>query len=114
MMVNGGGGSSTGGDNKVTTWCTVMLTGVVGSITKKFRDYTKGLKNMTIKLTSSPVVTLSMPENLGETNKRKLGMTSSVTRDDTTKKVKIYVDEDLMIECEMINLMTKPGQEMCT
>ena len=56
---------------------------------------------------------LSRPDTPGEPDKWKLGMTSSVTEHDTTgKKVKIYVDEDLILEREMIELMAKPGQEM--
>ena len=81
---------------------------------KKFRDYTKGLKNMKVQLTSSPMVTLSRPNTSEEPTKCKLGMTSSVTKDETTgKKIKIYVDEDLILERQMIELMAKTGQEMC-
>ena len=56
LMVNGRG---TGGENQVTITVHSDVKGVVGSITKKFRDYTKGLKNMKVHLTSSPIVTLS-------------------------------------------------------
>ena len=109
LMVNGG----TGGENKVTIMVHSDVKGVVGSLTKKFREYTKGLKNMKVQLTSSPVVVLSRLDTPGEPDKRKLGMTSSVTEQDTTgKKVKIYMDEDLLLECEMIKLMAKLGQEM--
>ena len=31
----------------------------------------------------------------------------------TGKKIKIYVDEDLILERQMIELMAKTGQEMC-
>ena len=110
LMVNGG----TGRENKVTIMVHSDVKGVVGSITKKFREYTKSLKNMKVQLTSSPVVVLSRPDTPGEPDKQKLRMTSSVTEQDTTgKKVKIYVDEDLLLECEMIQLMAKSGQEMC-
>ena len=111
LMVNGRG---TGGENQVTITVHSDVKGVVGSITKKFRDYTKGLKNMKVQLTSSPIVTLSRPDTSEEPTKRKLGMTSSVTKDETTgKKIKIYVDEDLILERQMIELMAKTGQEMC-
>ena len=110
-MVNGGG---TGGENKVTITVHSDIKGVVGSIMKKFCDYTKGLKNMKVQLTSSPIVMLSRPNTSEEPTKRKLGMTSSVTKDETTgKKIKIYVDENLILERQMIKLMAKTGQEMC-
>ena len=99
LMVNGG----TGGENKVTIMVHSDVKGVVGLITKKFSEYTKSLKNMKVQLTSSPVVALSRPDTPGEPNKWKLRMISSVTEQDTTgKKVKIYVDEDLLLEHEMI------------
>ena len=113
FMVNVGGGH-TGAENKVTITVHSDVKGVVSSITKKFRDYTKGLKNMNVQLNSSPIVMLSRPSTSEEPTKRKLGMTSSVTKEETTgKKIKIYVDEDLILECHMIELMATTGQEMC-
>ena len=113
FMVNGGGGH-TGAENKVTITVHSDIKGVISSITKKFRDYMKGLKNMNVQLNSSPIVMLSRPNTSEEPTKRKLGMTSSVTKEETTgKKIKIYVDEDLILERHIIELMATTGQEMC-
>ena len=96
-----------GGDGEKHVTITVHsdVTGLVANISKKWKEYSKCLKN--VSLTTSPVVSLpyfhstAPPSKPAGTNVYK--MTTSVTNNDTSgKKIKIYVDEDLDLESMMI------------
>ena len=92
-----------GGDGEwhVTIMVHSDVTGLVSDISKKWRSYTKSLKNVSLK--TSPVISMT---NLNPTASRSstkaYKMTSSVTSRDSPKKIKIYVDEDLEVEAGVI------------
>ena len=96
-LVVGGGD----GERHVTITVHSDVTGLVSDISKKWRSYTKSLKNVSLK--TSPVVSMT---NLNPTascsGTKAYKMTSSVTSRDSPKKIKIYVDEDLEVEAGLI------------
>ena len=86
-----------GGDGEKHVTITVHsdVTGLVANISKKWKEYSKCMKN--VSLTTSPVVSLpylhstAPPSRPAGTNV--YNMTTSVTSKDTSsKKIKIYVD----------------------
>ena len=97
-----------GGDGEKHVTITVHsdVTGLVASISKQWKEYSKCMKNLS--LTTSPVVSLPHLHSTAPPSKPASGanvynITTSVTSKDTSgKKIKIYVDEDLDIEHKMI------------
>ena len=104
-----------GGDGEWHVTITVHsdITGLISDILKKWRSYTKSLKNVSLK--TSPVISMT---NLNPTASRSgtkaYKMTSSVTSRDSPKKIKIYVDEDLEVEAGLIQERIQEKREDLT
>ena len=77
------------------------VTGLVSDISKKWRSYTKSLKNVSLK-TSLVVSMTNLNPTASPSGTKAYKMTSSVTSRDSPKKIKIYVDEDLEVEAGLI------------
>ena len=110
VMVKGTHSESGSGDGvgKVELVVQSNIAGVVRKITKDFKKYSKGLKNVKIDINSSPVVLLDKPVVTGP----KLDMKSSVTGGEngsSNKKIKIYVDDELQMERELMKIANAPG-----
>ena len=96
-LVVGGGD----GERHVTIMVHSDVTGLVSDISKKWRSYTKSLKNVSLK--TLPVVSMTnLNPTASHSGTKAYKMTSSVTSRDSPKKIKIYVDEDLEVEAGLI------------
>ena len=99
---------SANGVGKVELIIQSNIASVVRKIMKDFKKYSKGFKNVKININSSPVVHLDKPVVTGP----KLGMKSSVTGGEngsSSKKIKIYVDDELQMEKELMKIAKAPG-----
>ena len=92
-----------GGDGEWHVTITVHsdVTGLISDILKKWRSYTKSLKNVSLK-TSLVVSMTNLNPTASRSGTKAYKMTSSVTSRDSPKKIKIYVDEDLEVEAGLI------------
>ena len=101
------------GEQHVTIMVHSDVTGLVSDISKKWRSYTKSLKNVSLK--TSPVISMT---NLNPTASpsgiKAYKMTSSVTSRDSPKKIKIYVDEDLEVEAGLLQERIQERREDLT
>ena len=77
------------------------ITGLVSDISKKWRSYTKSLKNVSLK-TSLVISMTNLNPTASCSGTKSYKMTSSVTSRDSPRKIKIYVDEDLEVEAGLI------------
>ena len=92
-----------GGDGEWHVTITVHsdVTGLVSDISRKWRSYTKSLKNVSLK--TYPVVSMTnLNPTANHSGTKAYKMTSLVTSRDSPKKIKIYVDEDLQVEAGLI------------
>ena len=86
------------------------ITGLVSDILKKWRSYTKSLKNVSLK--TSPVVSMTnLNPTASHSGTKAYKMMSSVTSRDSPKKIKIYMDEDLEVEARLIQERIKEKRE---
>ena len=120
----GADGGSTGSDDdgKVTITVHSNVVGLVQSISRQFGEYTANLdRKVMVKLSSMPVVrmtNITPPEPMKKKSgspATKLAVTASVCASDG-RSLKVYVDEDLQLEEQIIsrNLQPAPtkGKEM--
>ena len=112
MVVKGAHASQgQGGDKQVQLVVQSNISGVVRQITNRFKHYSKTLKNVKININSSPVVSLEKTTSVCAVSKQ-LDMKASVTgceNGNGNKKIKIYVDEELQMEKELMNIAKTPG-----
>ena len=102
------------GEKHVTITVHSDVTGLVANISKKWKEYSKCMKN--VSLTTSPFVSLPYLHSTAPSSKpagtNVYNMTTSVTSKDTSgKKIKIYIDEDLDIESMMIQSQMRERNE---
>ena len=92
-----------GGDGEwhVTIMVHSDITGLISDISKKWKSYTKSLKNVSLK-TSLVVSMTNLNPTASHTGTKAYKMTSLVTSRDSPKKIKIYMDEDLEVEVGLI------------
>ena len=95
-MVGGGDG-----EQHVTIMVHSDITGLISDISKKWRSYTKSLKNISLK-TSLVISMTNLNPTASHSGTKAYKMTSSVTSRDSPKKIKIYMDEDLEVEAGLI------------
>ena len=100
-----------GGDKQVQLVVQSNISGVVRQITNRFKHYSKTLKNVKININSSPVVSLEKTTSVCAVSKQ-LDMKASVTgceNGNGNKKIKIYVDDELQMEKELMKIAKTPG-----
>ena len=100
-----------GGDKQVQLVVQSNISGVVRKITNRFKHYSKTLKNVKININSSPVVSLEKTTSVCAVSKQ-LDMKASVTgceNGNGNKKIKIYVDDELQMEKELMKIAKTPG-----
>ena len=98
-------GAQGGGGGNVQLLVKSNIAGVVNKITRQFKTYTKGLKNVKVDINSSPVVQL---QKQPEVSRSRRDMKSSVTGAEADK-IKIYVDDELLMEKVLMRLAKAPG-----
>ena len=101
-----------GGDKQVKLVVQSNISGVVRKITNRFKHYSKTLKNVKININSSPVVSLEKKTTSACAVSKQLDMKASVTgceNGNGNKKIKIYVDDELQMEKELMKIATTPG-----
>ena len=102
------------GEKHVTILVHSDVTGLVTRISKKWKEYSQSMKNVT--LNTSPVVSMpylnsTEPQPQPDSDKT-YKMTSSVTsKDSSPKKIKIYVDEDLSLESSLIQAWMQESKD---
>ena len=92
---------------------------ILNTVKDKFYEYSKSVKNLDVKITTSPIVVLEKAGDdcvTGEIT-HKMTVLPALTRDER-KKIKIYVDESLQIEWHMIDQFRDKsdstlGKELC-
>ena len=101
------------GERHVTILVHSDVTGLVTKISKKWKEYSQSMKNVTLK--TSPVVSmpyLNSTEPPQPDSDKTYKMTSSVTsKDSSPKKIKIYVDEDLSLESSLIQARMQESKD---
>ena len=100
-----------GGDKPIQLVVQSNISGVVRKITNRFKHYSKTLKNVKININSSPVVSLEKTTSVCAVSKQ-LDMKASVAgceNGNGNKKIKIYVDEELQMEKELMKIAKTPG-----
>ena len=102
MVVNDAQG---GGGGNVQLLVKSNIAGVVNQITRQFKSYTKGLKNVKVDINSSPVVQLQKQPEVSHSRR---DLKSSVTGAEADK-IKIYVDDELLMEKVLMRLAKAPG-----
>ena len=112
-----GGGEH--GEKKVTIVVHSDVKKILNTVKDKFYKYSKSVKNLNIKITTSPIASLEKAGDdcvTGEIT-RKMTVLPALTRDER-KKIRIYVDENLQIERHMIDQFRDKsdstlGKELC-
>ena len=102
MMHGSGGSGGSGcehGEKKITIVVHSDVKKILNSMKEKFHEYSKSVKNLNIKITTSPIVSLEKAGDDFVTGEItcKVTVLLALTRDDS-KKIKIYVDENLDIK----------------
>ena len=101
-----------GGDKQVKLVVQSNISGVVRKITNRFKHYSKTLKNVKVNINSSPVVSLEKKTTSACAVSKQLDMKASVTgceNGNGNKKIKIYVDDELQMEKELMKIAKTPG-----
>ena len=104
-----------GGDSEwhVTIVVHSDVTGLVADISKKWKSYAKSLKNVSLK--TSPMVSMTnLNPTASHSGTKGYKMMSSITSRDSSKKIKIYVDEDLDLEAGLMQARVQERQENLT
>ena len=117
--VHGEIGGGDHGENKVTIVMHSDVKKILNTVKEKFHEYSKSVKNLDVKISTSPIVSLEKAGDdfvSGEIT-HKVTVLPALTRDER-KKIKIYVDENLDIERHMIDDFRDKsdstlGKELC-
>ena len=98
-MVRGEIGGGEHGEKKVTLVMHSDVKKILNTVKDKFYEYSKSVKNLDVKITTSPIVSLEKAGDNCVTGEITFKMTAllALTRDER-KKIKIYVDDNLQIE----------------
>ena len=93
------GGGGVHGEKKVTIVVHSDVKKILNTVKDKFYEYSKLVKNLDVKITTSPIVSLEKAGDDFVTGEItcKVTVLPALTRD-KRKKIKIYVDENLDIE----------------
>ena len=105
-MVHGeiGGGGGDNGERKVTIVMHSDVKKILNTVKDKFYEYSKSVKNLDIKITTSPIISLEKAGDEFVTGEitHKVTVLPALTRDER-KKIKICVDKKLEIERHMVD-----------
>ena len=117
--VHGEFGGGDHGEKKVTIVVHSDVKKILNTVKEKFHEYSKSVRNLDVKVTTSPIVSLEKAGDdfVSEEITHKVTVLPALTRDER-KKIKIYVDENLDIERHMIDHFRDKsdstlGKELC-
>ena len=98
-MHDGIGGGGVHGEKKVTIVMHSDVKKILNTVKDKFYEYSKSVKNLNVKITTSPIVSLEKAGDNFVTGEItcKVTVLTALTRDER-KKIKNNIDENLDIE----------------